>query len=964
MAQVHDAFISYSHQADTKLATAIESGLERLAKPLLSLRAMDVFRDQTTLTATPALWPSILKHLSDSRWFILLACPQSAQSPWCVKETSWWLENRNLDTLLVVLTGGEICWNPKGSDFDWTRTTALSQSLASKFSDEPLYVDLCWTADQRDLGMRNARFRDDIVSLAAPIRGMTRDELDSADKRQLRWNKALVRGLQTGLGIVTILALLAAAYAMAQKRQALSDAALARAQAHASKALLSARTRPLSALESAIAASDTLAEYPTPGILETAALWALSVDGNAPPAPLEAEIALRQSVVLSRLRAVFIGPAGATVDQMDASAENSLVVVRLSDSSVVVIDATSESVIARRESGKEPVDATFLMSTGTQVLIVDRRGRVTVWELDNGNERAVADLSPDEKASFSVTAQRDFVVRQGKVNTSIISLKDGRALTAKPCRGVNTMVAAVTSAGIVKSIHTGGRRLAICDLASGRILESITTDAVDLTDVAVSADGKYLATASTNETIRTWHLPSKREIEVFRGHTAVPMALAFGADSRRLSVGIADGNVLTWRLRTDASSTDQQDQMLLATGGDGSVHQIAEVDGGKRIVTTHSTTGRRQYLRIWSGPLDVDVTPVEEPDEVFDAMIDNSGGRVWLLTTASLAGYGVDGRRQTVVKRESTSPMSDWGFSSNGRYAFATDDNGGVQTWSIEDPPRTRHWQTGKPIVQSQIIGGCCLLALLHDKGELSIYDLRQSDSNADVMQLGADVKSVHFGGGTDRMLLNKAAELELHVSNQPIRRLDSDIRLPARGSAFTAEGRALLSLSRLRPALLDAIDSKHDHFLSGHAAEVIDGEVSPDGSRVVTASNDWTARVWDSISGAQVSELRGHNDAVYQVRFRQDGRLIATAGLDGTVRLWDPIGGDQLQRIEVGLTRGVKILAFAEKHLLISANDKLRLYRCLPCQQSAELLQEARRLLKAGVPRELVPGNASSRAK
>jgi WD40 repeat protein len=139
---------------------------------------------------------------------------------------------------------------------------------------------------------------------------------------------------------------------------------------------------------------------------------------------------------------------------------------------------------------------------------------------------------------------------------------------------------------------------------------------------------------------------------------------------------------------------------------------------------------------------------------------------------------------------------------------------------------------------------------------------------------------------------------------------------------------------------------------------------VSPDGSRVVTASNDWTARVWDSISGAQVSELRGHNDAVYQVRFRQYGRLIATAGLDGTVRLWDPIGGDQLQRIEVGLTRGVKILAFAEKHLLVSANDKLRLYRCLPCQQSAELLQEARRLLKAGVPRELVPGNASSRAK
>src|SRR5262245_18816299 len=824
MAQVHDAFISYSHQADTKLATAIEIGLERLAKPLLSLRAMDVFRDQTSLTASPALWPSILKHLSDSRWFILLACPASAQSPWCVKETAWWLANRSLDTLLVVVTGGEICWDTDGSDFDWTSTTALSQLLEGKFANEPLYVDLRWTADRLDLGMKDERFRKEIVSLAAPIRGMTRDELDSADKRQLRWNKTVVRGLQTGLGVVTILALLAAAYAMAQKRQALSDAALAMAQAHASKALLNARTRPLSALESAIAASDTLGKYSAPGILETVALWAFRADGNAPAPPLEAEIALRQSVALSRLRAVFIGPAGATVNQMDASAENSLVLVRLSDSSIVVIDVIGESVIAQRESSKEPVDAAFLMSSGKEVLIVDRQGRVKVWELDNGNERAVSDLPPDERTTFRVTAQRDYVIRHGDVNTSILNLKDGRALTARRCRGVNNMMAALTSAGNVKSIHTGGRGLAVCDLASGRVLESITTDTHSLTDVAVSADGKYLATASTNETIRILQLPANREIEVLRGHTAVPMALAFGADSRRLSVGIADGNFSTWRLRTDNSSTEQQDRMFLATGGDGTVQQIAEVASGKRIVTTHSTSEGRQYLRIWSGPLDVDVTPVEEQAEVFAARIDNSA-RVLVLSSESLSSYGLDGKRLTASKRQSTLPVRDWGFSFDSRYAFVTDAEGGVQTWSGEDPMRTRYRQTGKPIVQAQIIGDSCLLALLHDKGELAIFDLKQPDRNREVMQLGGDVRSVHFGGGMDHMLLNKVEGLELQVSKQPVRRLDSDVRLPARRSVFTAEGRAVLSLSGLRPALFNTIDSKDDHFLSGHAAEVTDGE-------------------------------------------------------------------------------------------------------------------------------------------
>src|SRR5262245_46816076 len=130
MPTTHDAFLSYSHRADGELAASIETSLERLAKPLLKLRAMDVFRDQTSLTASPGLWHSILEHLSGSRWFILLACPASAQSPWCVKEMSWWLENRGLQTLLIVLTDGELRWDPAASDFDWSTTTALSSALA------------------------------------------------------------------------------------------------------------------------------------------------------------------------------------------------------------------------------------------------------------------------------------------------------------------------------------------------------------------------------------------------------------------------------------------------------------------------------------------------------------------------------------------------------------------------------------------------------------------------------------------------------------------------------------------------------------------------------------------------------------------------------------------------------------------------------------------------------------------
>ena len=82
----YDAFISYSHAVDGRLAPAIRSGLHRFAQPVFSLRALNVFRDQSSLSASPGLWPSIEDALSQSRHFIVLASPEAARSPWVRRE--------------------------------------------------------------------------------------------------------------------------------------------------------------------------------------------------------------------------------------------------------------------------------------------------------------------------------------------------------------------------------------------------------------------------------------------------------------------------------------------------------------------------------------------------------------------------------------------------------------------------------------------------------------------------------------------------------------------------------------------------------------------------------------------------------------------------------------------------------------------------------------------------------------
>lgn len=75
---------------------------------------------------------------------------------------------------------------------------------------------------------------------------------------------------------------------------------------------------------------------------------------------------------------------------------------------------------------------------------------------------------------------------------------------------------------------------------------------------------------------------------------------------------------------------------------------------------------------------------------------------------------------------------------------------------------------------------------------------------------------------------------------------------------------------------------------LAGHGARVWSATYSPDGKRIVTASADKTARVWEAETGRQVAELKGHGDIVWSATYSPDGKRIVTASADKTARVWN----------------------------------------------------------------------------
>jgi tetratricopeptide (TPR) repeat protein len=77
------------------------------------------------------------------------------------------------------------------------------------------------------------------------------------------------------------------------------------------------------------------------------------------------------------------------------------------------------------------------------------------------------------------------------------------------------------------------------------------------------------------------------------------------------------------------------------------------------------------------------------------------------------------------------------------------------------------------------------------------------------------------------------------------------------------------------------------------HQGAVVHAAFSPDGSRVVTASEDSTARVWEASTGQPVSRPLKHQASVMHASFSPDGRRVVTASYDGTAQVWQVSTGE-----------------------------------------------------------------------
>jgi WD40 repeat protein len=468
--------------------------------------------------------------------------------------------------------------------------------------------------------------------------------------------------------------------------------------------------------------------------------------------------------------------------------------------------------------------------------------------------------------------------------------------------------------------------------ASGDARERILVDAhpEGVNSLALSPDGKILASGGQDGTIRLWDMSGKPIGQSFdplpNGSKIALYSLAFSPDGKTIVSSGADGTIRLWNLSGKLVNQD-------FNGHQGYVKSVAFSPDGKTIVSG----GKDKTIRLW----DTSGKPIGQPwtghqDEVRsiafspDGKTIVSGGKDKTVRLWTRQGQPI-GQPWTGHEDE----VSSVAFSSNGKTIASGSNDGRIRLWDTSGKLIAQPFKghEGAPI--GSIVFGPASKAILSGglDGTISLWDLQGNPilSHPLIGHVGA-VSSVLFTPDGKNLISSddngtiRLWDREGYLIGQPFTGHEFGVY----STAWSPDGKTIVSGSWDKTLRLwDTSGKPIGQPFKGHQGTVFAVAWSPDGKTIVSGSGDKTLRLWD-LSGKPIGQpFKGHKELVETVAFSPDGQTIVSGSDDKTLRLWDLSGKPIGQPFE-GHTHWVMSVAFSpDGKTIVSGgyNGKIRLW-------------------------------------
>lgn len=624
----------------------------------------------------------------------------------------------------------------------------------------------------------------------------------------------------------------------------------------------------------------------------------LSLDGLRVAIGLVSGVAEIRHSETRELLARIEGHCGAILD-VEFSSDGQRVATASADGTVRIWDSETgtETALGVPMEHTHPVRAVAFSPDGTKVVSASNDMTAKIWDLDGNADPILllghtwylsdADFSPD--GEFVLTTSEGGSCRLWRASTGEELLRYRQDLYPRilcaggfhPTLGQREIMAAATDGSVY-----------IWSLGASALMEACFKHGeTSLVDAAYGPNGLSLATAAEDGTIRVWNLAEEKEFAVTMIENLA------GVDSQ-------DEIVLSLLDRRD------QRNYVELKGHNAGLRSIDFCTDSQKLVTT----ARDNTTRIWG------------TRSLTTAVLPEKGWENWKLSPRSDLAV----QRSELPKRLRVVDLPSGVVITPER--SEEDQNEAIEAVTIPIkiqkarekvisplPLETRRFRFRDPnlslLWQETNTDECSFkeCAVSMDSRKLAACTYR---NNLKVWDLSTKklIFLAEYGGDCDLLAFSPDHRiLAMTLSDHTVRLVCVDEKRPyderkeiarskehgerIRSLAFSSDGRKVLTASDDGTARIWIPFGARDYVeLTGHGEPVLNASFSADGCLVATFSRDCTCRVWDASSGSCLEVFDDFEGEINSIDFSSDGNLLVVSSKDGTARIFDlESGGDPI---------------------------------------------------------------------